>query len=95
MIKLGNLLHFCSSSTGGFTKCHRVHCCRYVSFNSLGRVTIVEKNSEDQVGGRLNEMTKSGDGDNSGFRFDTGPSLLLLPDTYRETFEGAEDYAGL
>lgn len=51
------------------------------------RVTIVEKNSEDQVGGRLNEMTKSGDGDNSGFRFDTGPSLLLLPDTYRETFE--------
>ncbi|CAN0335872.1 unnamed protein product, partial [Hapterophycus canaliculatus] len=44
-------------------------------------VTVVEKNSEGDIGGRLNEMVMEG-----GFRFDTGPSLLLLPDTYRETF---------
>eukprot|EP00904_Undaria_pinnatifida_P006680 jgi/Undpi1/3141/HiC_scaffold_15.g06515.m1 len=45
------------------------------------RVTVLEKNSEKQIGGRLNELVMEG-----GFRFDTGPSLLLLPETYRETF---------
>ncbi|CBJ25802.1 conserved unknown protein [Ectocarpus siliculosus] len=45
------------------------------------RVTVVEKNSEEDIGGRLNELVMEG-----GFRFDTGPSLLLLPETYRETF---------
>ncbi|CAN0408257.1 unnamed protein product, partial [Laminaria digitata] len=45
------------------------------------RVTVLEKNSEEQIGGRLNELVMEG-----GFRFDTGPSLLLLPETYRETF---------
>ena len=49
----------------------------------LCRVTVLEKNSEEQIGGRLNELVMEG-----GFRFDTGPSLLLLPDTYRETFRG-------
>ncbi|CAN0553549.1 unnamed protein product, partial [Ectocarpus sp. 8 AP-2014] len=47
------------------------------------RVTVVEKNSEEDIGGRLNELVMEG-----GFRFDTGPSLLLLPETYRETFAG-------
>lgn len=60
----------------------------------LRRVTVVEKNGKDQAGGRLNEMTKGGDGKGD-FRFDTGPSLLLLPDTYRETFKGAEDEVGV
>lgn len=47
------------------------------------RVTVVEKNREEDIGGRLNELVIEGD-----FRFDTGPSLLLLPETYRETFAG-------
>lgn len=47
------------------------------------RVTVVEKNGEEDIGGRLNELVMPG-----GFRFDTGPSLLLLPETYRETFAG-------
>ena len=46
-------------------------------------MTVLEKNSEEQIGGRLNELVMEG-----GFRFDTGPSLLLLPETYRETFRG-------
>ncbi|CAM9896207.1 unnamed protein product [Ascophyllum nodosum] len=54
-------------------------------------VTVLEKNGPDQAGGRLNEIVQEG-----GFRFDTGPSLLLLPDTYRETFRdlgcNAEDF---
>lgn len=55
-----------------------------VSFSS---VTVLEKNGKEQAGGRLNEIVQScgNDGD---FRFDTGPSLLLLPDTYREYFRG-------
>lgn len=44
---------------------------------------MLEKNSEEQIGGRLNELVMEG-----GFRFDTGPSLLLLPETYQETFRG-------
>lgn len=50
-------------------------------------MTVVEKNGKDMVGGRLNEMVKTCD-KGVGFRFDTGPSLLLLPETYRETFRG-------
>jgi phytoene dehydrogenase-like protein len=43
-------------------------------------IELLEKNS--QLGGRLATA------DEAGFRFDTGPSLLLAPDIYRETFEG-------
>ncbi|CAG9467515.1 unnamed protein product [Pedinophyceae sp. YPF-701] len=42
-------------------------------------VTILEKNAD--VGGRCQSETTAG-----GFRFDTGPSLLLFPDTYKQTF---------
>ncbi len=42
------------------------------------QVTVLEKN--DTVGGRANIR------DVDGFRFDTGPSLLLMTDVYRELF---------
>lgn len=41
-------------------------------------VTILEKN--ETVGGRCNVLV------DQGFRFDTGPSLLLMTDVYRELF---------
>ena len=44
------------------------------------KVTILEKNG--QTGGRCQSLATRG-----GFRFDTGPSLLLFPDTYKKTFE--------
>ena len=43
-------------------------------------VELLEKNKK--LGGR---MASEGKG---GFRFDTGPSLLLAPDIYREAFHG-------
>ena len=46
-------------------------------------VTILEKNSD--VGGRCRSEEFEGGGE--GYRFDTGPSLMLLPDRYREQFE--------
>lgn len=61
-----------------------VSSVRVLSVGMIRRVTVVEKNGEGQMGGRLNELEMEG-----GFRFDTGPSLLLLPETYRETFRGA------
>jgi phytoene desaturase len=55
------------------------------------KVTVFEKNS--QPGGRCNQMVKNG------HSFDTGPTFLLLPDTYRETFaalgEKMEDHLKL
>lgn len=42
------------------------------------RVQVFEQG--DRVGGRLQSVSRSG------YRFDTGPSLLLFPDTYRQTF---------
>ncbi|KAG5184748.1 hypothetical protein JKP88DRAFT_289730 [Tribonema minus] len=45
------------------------------------RVLVVEKNGEEDVGGRVNERILDGR-----YRFETGPSLLLLPDAFRETF---------
>lgn len=54
-----------------------------LAFCSAGSVTVLEKNGPEQSGGRLNELVLEG-----GFRFDTGPSLLLLPEIYRETFRG-------
>lgn len=42
-------------------------------------VTVLEKNAE--VGGRCQSVWQDG------YRFDTGPSLLLFPDEYRKTFE--------
>ena len=41
-------------------------------------VTVFEKNSKP--GGRCNQMERNG------HSFDTGPTFLLLPDTYRQTF---------
>ena len=57
-------------------------------------VTILEKNPD--VGGRCrSESFGPADGPD-GFRFDTGPSLMLLPDRYREQFTAVgkklEDY---
>ena len=55
-------------------------------------VTVLEKN--DDVGGRCRSETFAGGGE--GYRFDTGPSLMLLPERYREQFtavgEKMEDY---
>lgn len=55
------------------------------------RVTVLERNAT--VGGRANELRVDG------YRFDTGPSLLLMPDVYRELFAAAgrrlEDYVDL
>jgi phytoene desaturase len=54
-------------------------------------VEIFEKN--DQLGGRVGRLEESG------FTFDTGPSLLLMTDTYRELFASAgrdlDDYVRL
>jgi len=46
-------------------------------------VTLLEKN--DTVGGRMRSEDFGGDG-MDGHRFDTGPSLLLFPEKYREAF---------
>lgn len=45
------------------------------------RVTVLERNAT--VGGRANVWQCDG------YRFDTGPSLLLMPDVYRELFHAA------
>src|SRR3712207_4776653 len=54
-------------------------------------VEVFEKNS--RVGGRVGRLKADG------FSFDTGPSLLLMTDTYRELFRFAgrdlEDYVRL
>ena len=41
------------------------------------QVTLLEKN--DEVGGRMQSHKTA-----AGYRFDTGPSLLLFPEQYRE-----------
>lgn len=45
-------------------------------------VSLLEK--ENTVGGRLSELRLNTDA--GSFRYDTGPSLLLLPEVYRQTF---------
>jgi phytoene desaturase len=54
-------------------------------------VEVFEKN--DQLGGRVGRLKQGG------FTFDTGPSLLLMTDTYRELFSSAgrnlDDYVRL
>jgi phytoene desaturase len=54
-------------------------------------VEVFEKNA--QLGGRVGRLEEDG------FTFDTGPSLLLMTDTYRELFDFAgrdlDDYVGL
>jgi phytoene desaturase len=54
-------------------------------------VEVFEKNA--QLGGRVGRL------ETDGFTFDTGPSLLLMTDTYRELFRFAgrdlDDYVGL
>jgi phytoene desaturase (3,4-didehydrolycopene-forming) len=62
------------------------------------KVQILEKNA--YVGGRLQTETfETDDAGTESFRFDTGPSLLLLPDRYREQFtqcgERFEDYVDI
>ena len=47
------------------------------------KTCLIEKN--DRCGGRMNSDTISVG--NNTYRFDTGPSLLLLPDIYNKTFE--------
>ncbi|MDN5696685.1 MAG: phytoene desaturase family protein [Rubrobacter sp.] len=55
-------------------------------------VDVFEKNSS--IGGRMNRLVTE-----EGFTFDTGPSLLLMTDTYRDLFRAAgrrlEDYVDL
>lgn len=55
------------------------------------RVTLLERNA--QVGGRANRLSVDG------YHFDTGPSLLLMPDVYAELFacvgRRIEDYVEL
>lgn len=52
------------------------------------KVTIFEKSS--QVGGRMNQFQKDG------FTFDMGPTIVMMPEVYREVFQAAgrslEDY---
>jgi phytoene desaturase len=43
------------------------------------RVSIYEKNH--QVGGRLHRL------DTQGFKFDMGPTIVMMPEIYREIFE--------
>ncbi len=54
-------------------------------------VEVFEKN--DQLGGRMGRL------EGEGFTFDTGPSLLLMTDTYRDLFRSAgrdlDDYVNL
>lgn len=54
-------------------------------------VTVLERHQ--RVGGRANQICADG------YRFDTGPSLLLMPDVYQELFASAgrklEDYVKL
>lgn len=57
------------------------------------RVTVIEKNPEERAGGRLNVLVKHVQGGR--FRFDTGPSLLLLPEIYRGFFEGEKRLRGI
>ena len=45
------------------------------------QVTVLEK--QPTVGGRANTL------DAGGFHFDTGPTLLLMPDVYEELFAAA------
>lgn len=43
-------------------------------------ITVVEQNGREAAGGRLGEYVWEG------HRWETGPSLLLLPEVYAETF---------
>jgi hypothetical protein len=45
---------------------------------------ITTTNNDITTGGRMNSDTMIID--NNSYRFDTGPSLLLLPDVYKKTF---------
>uniref|UniRef100_A0A7S2R9P3 Amine oxidase domain-containing protein n=1 Tax=Rhizochromulina marina TaxID=1034831 RepID=A0A7S2R9P3_9STRA len=53
------------------------------------RVCIVEKNSLDLAGGRAGSFEIQGRGGDGSYRFDRGPSLLLLPDVYEAAFKEA------
>lgn len=48
-------------------------------------ITVVEQNAHEAAGGRLGEYTWEG------HRWETGPSLLLLPEVYEETFAALGD----
>jgi len=49
------------------------------------QVALVEKNQN--LGGRMNSEVLVNKSTGNSYRFDVGPSLLLLPDVYRQTFE--------
>ncbi len=53
---------------------------RLAKSGRYGSVTVLEKNAAGEVGGRAQTKWMGG------YRFDTGPSLLLFPQTYRDTF---------
>ena len=55
---------------------------RLVKQGCFESVTLLEKNAV--IGGRMQSETIAG------YRFDTGPSLLLFPNTYRETFDALD-----
>lgn len=48
------------------------------------QVTVLEQNGRDTAGGRLGEYVWEGAAGQ--YRWETGPSLLLLPEVYEETF---------
>lgn len=50
------------------------------------KVVIIEKNSREMVGGRCGSFTKNVPGIGE-FRFERGPSLLLLKDVYLDLFK--------
>ena len=62
------------AGVGGLAMAGRLARCGYA-------VTLLEKNAG--VGGRLQSFSPDAA---PGWRFDTGPSLLLFPDKYRECF---------
>lgn len=53
------------------------------------QVQLLEKNSRDDLGGRVGEYRWRG------HRWETGASLLLLPDVYRESLEALGDHEAL
>lgn len=48
------------------------------------RITVLEQNGRDAAGGRLGEYVWEGPA--GAYRWETGPSLLLLPEVYEDTF---------